>query len=233
MFYSRKNSSYSLTINYSAKIGLIVALIYTMTFLPYHSVYAQCEDAVTEVPIVLVEPGSLTTTYRITNLEGSEASVTQAIHIDGSQYGYIPMHSSIPANDSLIFDPNDYVDDIFPSIPADAENISLVVSSSHCVTLSVLPNARFTPSTLIGFTPLDVQFNIESLLVNEWSWNFGDGNISAEESPIHTYSEPGTYAVTLTISGDGGTAQLPVPDPIIITVLDEKSRIHLPIIETN
>jgi|GEM_PF-1928897 len=232
MFYSRKNSSYSLTINYSAKIGLIVALFYTMTFLPYHSVYAQCEDAVTEVPIVLVEPGSLTTTFRITNLEGSEAAVTLQIYLSSSSL-YFPfsISDSIPANGSAIYDLQDYADDI--SIPADAEDISLVVSSDSCVTLSVLPNARFTPSTDIGFAPLDVQFNTESLLVNEWDWNFGDGNISIAESPTHTYSEPGTYAVTLTISGDGGTAQLPVPDPIIITVLDEKSRIHLPIIETN
>ncbi|MEM6395877.1 MAG: PKD domain-containing protein [Bacteroidota bacterium] len=33
-----------------------------------------------------------------------------------------------------------------------------------------------------------------------WSWDFGDGNVSTEQNPIHTYAAPGMYEVTLTIS---------------------------------
>jgi len=39
-----------------------------------------------------------------------------------------------------------------------------------------------------------------------WVWNFGDGNSSTLQNPTHTYSNPGTYNVSLTIS-DGATTE--------------------------
>lgn len=33
-----------------------------------------------------------------------------------------------------------------------------------------------------------------------WFWNFGDGYISREQNPIHTYSNPGDYVITLTVT---------------------------------
>jgi PKD repeat protein len=38
-----------------------------------------------------------------------------------------------------------------------------------------------------------------------WSWDFGDGNTSDEQLPIHTYDDYGVYTVSLTVSDDGGT----------------------------
>ncbi len=35
--------------------------------------------------------------------------------------------------------------------------------------------------------------------VQSWIWDFGDGNLSFEENPSHTYAESGTYNVSLTI----------------------------------
>jgi len=37
-----------------------------------------------------------------------------------------------------------------------------------------------------------------------WFWDFGDGTDSTEQNPIHSYSENGTYLVTLTITDDSG-----------------------------
>ena len=35
--------------------------------------------------------------------------------------------------------------------------------------------------------------------------DFGDGNTSTEENPVHTYTTAGTFDVTLSVVGDGGT----------------------------
>ncbi len=36
--------------------------------------------------------------------------------------------------------------------------------------------------------------------VDRWSWSFGDGGVSSQQNPSHTYSLPGTYTVRLTAS---------------------------------
>ena len=38
--------------------------------------------------------------------------------------------------------------------------------------------------------------------VNAFSWNFGDGSSGGGERPTHVFERPGTYTVTLTITGD-------------------------------
>jgi CSLREA domain-containing protein len=42
--------------------------------------------------------------------------------------------------------------------------------------------------------------------IDEWSWSFGDGATSRAAEPAHTYAEPGSYSVTLTVSGAGGSS---------------------------
>ncbi|MEM9985315.1 MAG: M36 family metallopeptidase, partial [Bacteroidota bacterium] len=46
-------------------------------------------------------------------------------------------------------------------------------------------------------------FNFTDLSVgaSDWLWDFGDSTTSTAQNPIHTYSNPGTYLVTLMIDG--------------------------------
>lgn len=50
------------------------------------------------------------------------------------------------------------------------------------------------PNLTVSFTNLSI--GGDSLLYN---WDFGDGSSSVEQDPVHTYSQPGTYTVCLTI----------------------------------
>lgn len=40
-----------------------------------------------------------------------------------------------------------------------------------------------------------------------WVWTFGDGNMSNEQSPSHTYDAPGSYEVCLTAANEVGSTQ--------------------------
>jgi len=37
-------------------------------------------------------------------------------------------------------------------------------------------------------------------VIDSWSWNFGDGGTSTAQNPTHTYTAPGLYDVTLTVT---------------------------------
>jgi len=37
-----------------------------------------------------------------------------------------------------------------------------------------------------------------------WNWNFGEGAISSEQNPVHTFAETGNYEVTLTVTDSEG-----------------------------
>ena len=49
-----------------------------------------------------------------------------------------------------------------------------------------------------------VNFSNFSQNATSYSWDFGDGNSSSEESPSHTYESAGNYTVTLTASNASG-----------------------------
>ncbi|MFK7972738.1 MAG: PKD domain-containing protein [Bacteroidia bacterium] len=65
------------------------------------------------------------------------------------------------------------------------------------------PRADFEVANAQGCAPLPVQFRNLSTSATEWYWLFGDGQISVEENPVHVYTEPGLYTVSLVIGYDG------------------------------
>jgi PKD repeat protein len=69
------------------------------------------------------------------------------------------------------------------------------------------PVANFNADPTSGAAPLMVQFTDESTgVVTGWAWDFNnDGHIdSTIQNPSHTYQDPGTYSVNLTVTGPGG-----------------------------
>lgn len=68
------------------------------------------------------------------------------------------------------------------------------------------PVVLFGADKTEGVYPLDVSFVDETTGdVAEWRWEFGDGETSSDRNPIHTYTVPGSYSVSLTVSGAGGS----------------------------
>ena len=43
-----------------------------------------------------------------------------------------------------------------------------------------------------------------SITPYNWSWDFGDGNISYEQNPLYNYSTKGVYVVNLTVTDEDG-----------------------------
>jgi PKD repeat protein len=68
------------------------------------------------------------------------------------------------------------------------------------------PVANFSATPTSGVAPLVVNFTDASAgSITNRSWNFGDGSTSTAVNPSHTYSVAGTYTVSLTVTGSGGS----------------------------
>jgi C1A family cysteine protease len=68
-----------------------------------------------------------------------------------------------------------------------------------------LPLAKFSTNLTNGYVPLTIQFTDHSTNATDHIWNFGDGAISTEPNPMHTYVAAGVYTVNLTVSNTSGT----------------------------
>lgn len=80
--------------------------------------------------------------------------------------------------------------------------------------------ANFTATNTTGKVPLTVRFTDTSLNTpTEWSWDFGDNTTTTEQNPLHTYSDVGTFTVSLTATNDDGSDTLTMTDLITVNPL--------------
>ncbi len=66
--------------------------------------------------------------------------------------------------------------------------------------------------------------------LNGWSWTFGDGNSSNENSPVHTYAAEGTYEVCLSVQNGCGVSTTCSPVSVtfegsLLSVLEEITHV--------
>jgi PKD repeat protein len=68
------------------------------------------------------------------------------------------------------------------------------------------PVAEFSGSPTSGTEPLTVDFtDLSTGSITDWDWTFGDGGTSTAQSPSYEYTSAGTYTVSLTVTGPGGS----------------------------
>ncbi|MBN1194674.1 MAG: PKD domain-containing protein, partial [Methanomicrobiaceae archaeon] len=86
----------------------------------------------------------------------------------------------------------------------------------------VAPTAGFTADVTEGDAPLNVQFTDQSTgdTPLSYAWDFdNDGTVdSTEQDPSFTYSTPGTYTVSLTVTNAAGSDDEVKTDYITVTV---------------
>ncbi len=94
--------------------------------------------------------------------------------------------------------------------------------NEHRFCVAINPNFSVVPANNCVDLPTQFSDNSYSPIgpISSWAWDFGDGNTSGQQNPLHTYTAPGTYNVTLTVADINGCTDfstIPVtifPNPV-------------------
>jgi gliding motility-associated-like protein len=91
-----------------------------------------------------------------------------------------------------------------------AGNADSIVKSQY-ITVNNTPTVNFAVSDTTGCYPLTVHFSDLSLAgtgtIATWQWDFGDGTISTQQNPTHTYTVAGNFDVKLRVVNSAGCSK--------------------------
>lgn len=71
--------------------------------------------------------------------------------------------------------------------------------------------------------------NSGSGFASQWNWNFGDNTSSNQQNPVHVYSAPGTYTVTLTVTSDSGCVKLITKSVMVKPLISASINLTTPV----
>jgi len=88
------------------------------------------------------------------------------------------------------------------TLTANVNGVDTVITKTDYVTVNAGPTADFSATPLSGFAPLTVSFtdlSTSTMGIGLYTWHFGDGDISGDRNPTHTYTAAGDYTVILEV----------------------------------
>lgn len=127
-------------------------------------------------------------------------------HFISGEIYYIDNVKVYDNSNTLVFS-DDFESGTFAAWSSTTGDVSIVADPS---TTNI--TADFTGTPLSGGAPLTVNFTDASTVtgtadpITDWDWDFGDGSLhgTTQNSP-HIYNTPGTYTVSLTVTGSDGS----------------------------
>ncbi|MCE9538651.1 MAG: PKD domain-containing protein, partial [Bacteroidetes bacterium] len=95
------------------------------------------------------------------------------------------------------------------------DSITILLNPQPSIALTSANNSLCVPGSM-PFFDNSVTGNINDP-ITMWEWHFGDGTISLEENPVHFYSQPGTYLISLTVTTVGGCTSNNLSSPLMVS----------------
>ena len=121
---------------------------------------------------------------------------------------------------SFYFNPGVYNIKLVARKPGVADSII----KSQFITVYSSPNISFFASDTIGCVPFTIQYNNLSTAgsgtISSWQWDLGDGMISNQQNPQHTYTLEGNFSITLKATNSFGCVKT-INKPAYVNVRDE------------
>ncbi len=82
--------------------------------------------------------------------------------------------------------------------------LAMIFLTSSCTKDPVRPNFPLSAEIFYSVDSKQVAFTALTHSATSWSWDFGDGNSSTEQNPVHIYEDGGYYKAVLTATDGAG-----------------------------
>jgi C1A family cysteine protease/PKD repeat protein len=88
---------------------------------------------------------------------------------------------------------------------------SVDTSANFCIKALTGVRTKVEATNSFGLVPINVQFSADAFLaqIQQWHWDFGDGQSSEQQNPQHHYTQAGYHTVTLTMTTPQGVFAKP------------------------
>ena len=175
-----------------------------VTLSGYTNPYADHLDFANEAPQITVFPDTLSLSNSLWR------SRCQAVDPDGDPVTYAltygPEGCSVDAESGLIQWQTAGIDTQVIGVMASDNRGKKDVYYFRLHVIEHAYNISFTADPTEGTAPLSAQFvNLSQGNIDQYVWDFGDGQSSTLENPVHVYTDPGTYTVKLKVTGNAGS----------------------------
>lgn len=136
--------------------------------------------------------------------QSSSASVTYKATIQAAQEAFVAAH---PTNTYLVDTDDLALIDVYHFSADSLDTLGRRYADRVLALLDIVnraPVAAFTDA----HNGLEITFADTSTdpgdTITAWLWDFGDGNTSMVQNPVHTYATPNTYTIQLTVTDSHG-----------------------------
>ncbi len=203
-----KATDYGSGIAVDAAFNVYVSGYTTSVDFPLVKAFQSQQVGVWDAFVAKLEAAGNTLVYS-SYLGGSKDDYARAIAVDASGYAYV---TGWTHSDDFLVTPAA----LQPTKAGEWDAFVTKLNNTNFVPAV----ADFSAKPLRGVAPLAVKFaNASKGDISTWQWDFGDGQTSSKKSLTHAYANPGKYAVSLTVSGPGGSSTKVRTDYITVETL--------------
>jgi PKD repeat protein len=94
--------------------------------------------------------------------------------------------------------------------------------TDYIIATELSPEANFYSNESFGVQPTTILFtDISSNAPTAWNWSFGDGGTSTLRNPVHTYTQFGSFTVTLNATNTNVTSSTVETKPDYIVIYEQ------------
>jgi gliding motility-associated-like protein len=159
-----------------------------------------CMDSLTgSITVLPSPPPPIGTTDTI--CQGSAAQISAVAQTGGTLYWIEPTNQTVLATGPIFVTPPLYQDQTFFVREVNSDNcpsyftvITVKVDTLPIIAPDAVDDTLELPLAVAQFHANPVSSNISFFL-----WDLGDGTTSTDPNPVHQYTNPGTYTISLTV----------------------------------